>query len=420
MKEEKDNSVVVCSDKNGKDVIIKEESRYLGTLIIGSAGSGKTQGILIPMAKQDIKNKRGVTIFDKTGALSEAAYVYARSNRRKIHYINSKNKKIRFNPIKGTEDEVIDRLVFVFKKRNQESSQFFIDIGVHLISNSVKVIKRLKGNSATLIDLSTLIYNSQGQGKIMVNSFSRLNTDTVEMAEENNEIASWFFTEYFNEKSKTYENTADVRAMFCKIFSNKNAKMFLDTRDKDIEEINFDKHIKNKEIVIINIKFDYGVVDEILEALLFHSYQSAIFKQNREQYMPNFLYIDGYYSFFPLLNQFILRSRPHKIAVHLAIQNFSLLNKIEYFFSSNMGNLILLPGLSLDNAELLVGTFIGKFSLTDMLYMNFGETLYNIIDKTFPGYRNINTGKIKFINREEQEFIYKRMKAYEKQFLKTI
>ena len=420
MKEEKDNSVVVCSDKNGKDVIIKEESRYLGTLIIGSPGSGKTQGILIPMAKQDIKNKRGVTIFDKTGALSEAAYVYARSNRRKIHYINSKNKKIRFNPIKGTEDEVIDRLVFVFKKRNQESSRFFIDIGVHLISNSVKVIKRLKGNSATLIDLSTLIHNSQGQGKIMVNSFSRLNTDTVEMAEENNEIASWFFTEYFNEKSKTYENTADVRAMFCKIFSNKNAKMFLDTRDKDIEEINFDKHIKNKEIVIINIKFDYGPVDKILETLLFHSYQSAIFKQNREQYMPNFLYIDGYYSFFPLLNQFILRSRPHKIAVHLAIQNFSLLNKIEYFFSSNMGNLILLPGLSLDNAELLVGTFIGKFSLTDMLYMNFGETLYNIIDKTFPGYRNINIGKINFTDREEQEFIYKRMKAYEKQFLKTI
>lgn len=415
----KENAIVLCKSKDGQEILKKEESRYLGTLIIGPAGSGKTQGVLIPLVRQDIENGvGGITIFDKDGTLSDAVYVYARGSRKKVYYTNPSIEDVRFNPIKGNENEVIDGLVFAFKKENSNSPQFFIDMGIELISNGVKVIKRLKGEEATLMDLSTLFHNSQGQGKVMISSFAKLDSDSDETTKENIEIASWFLNDYFNEKTKTYEHTAIVRTMLYKVLSNENARKLLNTEEENVKEINFDKHIKNKEIVIINLNsIHYGATSEILETLFFESYRSAIFRQNKERSIPNYLYIDGNCSFCHLLSQFILNSRPYKVGTYLSTKNLSLLREENKdLFLSNMRNLILMPGLSLSDAKFFTETFIEKFSFSDVFYMNFGEVLYSIIDNDTHGCRNVDIGLTNFLKDEEKEFIARRILAYKKQF----
>ena len=107
----------------------------------------------------------------------------------------------------------MENIATTFKMLNPDSPQFFLDLNEQLVRNAVKVLKRLdasegvEGKYATLIRLSQLLQNSGGQGRDLVNAFSKVSAATDSEAKENADITSWFLNDYFPERSKVYENT---------------------------------------------------------------------------------------------------------------------------------------------------------------------------------------------------------------------
>lgn len=78
----------------------------------------------------------------------------------------------------------------------------------------------LKRKYANLINLSRLLQNSGGQGREMVNEFTKIGSTTEAEAKENADIATWFLNDYFPERSKNYENTSGVRSQVAKLVGN--------------------------------------------------------------------------------------------------------------------------------------------------------------------------------------------------------
>jgi hypothetical protein len=171
MMEKKPGDVVLCKSKDtNQDVIIPCKDRFLHMLVLGPTGSGKTSQIILPLLNQDLQNKEaGVTVIEPKGDLAEKAYAMAQHYGRKAIYFNPILESCpTFNPLYGKEEDVIENIVTAFKMLNTDSAQYFQDMNEQLLRNALKVLKRTKGNHATLIDLSRLISNTGGSGRKLV------------------------------------------------------------------------------------------------------------------------------------------------------------------------------------------------------------------------------------------------------------
>lgn len=428
----KKGDVVLCTNaETKKPVIIPYEDRFLHMLILGPTGSGKTSQILIPLINQDVQNEEaGITVIDPKGDLAEKVFAMAKYYGREAVYFNPVLPDCPyFNPLYGPEDEVIENMATTFKMLSPESSPFFSNMNEQLIRNALKVIKRLKGNSATLIDLSTLIYNSQGQGKIMVNQFARLKTDTVEMAKENGEIASWFLSDYFNERSKTYEHCSGLRSQVTKITSNVHLRRVLNPPNGQ-NDVNFEKLIEEGKILAISTaQGDLRDLNRFLGYFIILNFQSAVFKRpgNENTRRPHFLYIDEFQTYSnPGFADMLTQGRSYRVASHLATQNRALMamgggmdgkNFVE-LVSTNARNVVIFPGGNSKDAKYYSEEFgeitkiekrksisravfnplfgfqkmrypnesiseiektEARFSHSDIIYKKFGEIVYRIV-----------------------------------------
>ena len=174
---EKEGDVCLCKDsKTNRPVFIPYKDRFLHMLILGPTGSGKTSQIIIPMLNQDMQNlSAGVTVIEPKGDLAEKAYAMSQYYGREAVYFNPiLDGCPTFNPLFGKEEDVIENMVTTFKMLNPDSPQFFQDMTEQMFRNALKVLKRLKGNAATLIDLDRLISNAGGEGRKMVTAFAKL------------------------------------------------------------------------------------------------------------------------------------------------------------------------------------------------------------------------------------------------------
>lgn len=460
----KGDAVLCINAETKKPVVIPYEDRFLHMLVLGPTGSGKTSQVLIPLINQDVQNpEAGITVIEPKGDLAEKVFAMAKYYGREAVYFNPVLPDCPyFNPLYGPEDEVIENMATTFKMLSPESSPFFSNMNEQLIRNALKVIKRLKGNNATLIDLSTLIYNSQGQGKIMVNQFARLKTDTVEMAKENGEIASWFLSDYFNERSKTYEHCSGLRSQITKITSNVHLRRVLNPPNGE-NDVNFGKLIEEGKILAISTaQGELRDLNRFLGYFIILNFQSAVFKRpgNENTRRPHFLYIDEFQVYSnPGFADMLTQGRSYRVASHLATQNRALMamggsrdgkNFVE-LVSTNARNIVIFPGGNSNDAKYYSDEFgeitkiekrksvskakfnplygfqkmrypnesvsevektEARFSHSDIIYKKFGQIVYRIIqNKTVqpPG-----VGLVSWIPKELNSELDRMVEEYKK------
>ncbi|WCK57454.1 type IV secretory system conjugative DNA transfer family protein (plasmid) [Aneurinibacillus sp. Ricciae_BoGa-3] len=402
--------ILIARRYEGEEIYLEENSRFLNTIVVGPAGSGKTYSVLLPMIKQDIENKRGVTIFDNVGDLAIKAYALAKSNRRKIVYINPFGNIVKFNPMKGTEEKVINLLQALFSSYYKDSDELFKSMGKLLISNAVKVLKRLHGDNVTLNDLLHFIQNTGGVGRKKVVEFTRVTTNKKD-PQEATIIQSWFLNEYFHEKGETFLYGINVRILFSKLLTDSDVyDMLIETPDTDRVELDFSQHIQRKDVVIIDSQsYRKGDAGELLMQLLFLSYQEAVIKQTNKV-TPNFLYVDEAARIDKIAENFMRVCRKYKVALVAGTQSYAQIPTL----LSNVRNHILMPFLQGRDLE-EVSRFLLDINRAEIVKkMQLGE-LFLFLDNRVQSDRVLGKAEAIPLTKEEQEFIARRSKRYEKE-----
>ena len=458
-----EGDIILCIDEDTKKpVVLSSEDRFLHMLILGPTGCGKTSQVLIPMINQDIqRDSGGVTVIEPKNDLAEKVYAMAKYYEKEAIFFNPTHPDCPyFNPLYGEEDDVIENMATTFKMLNLDSPQYFQDMNENLIRNSLKVLKRLKGNNATLIDLSNLMFNSNGEGKTMINLFARLKTDTIEMSKENAEIASWFSNEYFNERSKVYENSSGVRSQVAKITSNVHLRRVLNPPNGE-NDVNFEKILEEGRILTISTaQGELRDLGKFLGYFIILNFQSAVFKRpgNENTRKPHYLYIDEFQSYSnPGFADMLTQGRSYKVASHLATQNRALMamgggrdgQNFVQLVSTNARNLILFPGSNALDAEYYTKEFgetlkdkvtkgeskskfnllygfrkmnypnesvsktevkEAKFSVSDIIFKDFGQIIYKIVQNKTVQLPSI--GRVSWIPKEMNEELDKLVEEY--------
>jgi len=449
--EKKPGDIQLCIDtETKKPVFLKYKDRFLHMLILGPTGSGKTSQTIIPMINQDMQNfESGITVLEPKGDLAEKVYAMAEHYGRKAVYFNPLLPDCPyFNPLYGEEEDVIENMATTFKMLNPDSPQFFLDMNETLVRNGLKVLKRLYGNKATLIELNRLLTNSNGVGRKMVTQFSRLRAENEAIAKENTDIASYFLNDYFNEKSKTYEHCSGVRTQVSKLISNKYLRRVLNPPNGE-NDVNFDKVLAEGGVMTISTaQGKLRDLGRFLGYFIILQLQSSVFRRpgNENTRKAHWLYIDEFQVYSnPGFADMLTQGRSYRVASHLATQNRALIGMgsgqegkdfIE-LVSTNARNVIIYPGGNAVDAKYYSEQFgeimkqeiqkgvtsdqfnpiygfqkIGynkvnvrktekleaRFSPSDLIYRPFGEITYCLIrDNSIdtPG-----VGKIQYIPRE--------------------
>ncbi|WP_425449692.1 type IV secretory system conjugative DNA transfer family protein [Dethiothermospora halolimnae] len=371
-KENKGDLQVGINQSNKKPVNIPFKDRFVHSLVLGPTGSGKTSQSLIPWLNQDIKNKDfGITVIEPKGDLAEKIYAMAQHYGRKAIYFNPILEACpTFNPLYGPEDDVIEDITTTFKMLNPDSPQFFQDMNEQLLRNALKILKRLKGNNATLIDLNNLLRDNGGAGKRIINKFEEYNKNRVNnkaLENENEEIINYFRQDYYNEKSKTQEHTSGIRSQVDKLVSNKYLRKVLNPVNGQ-SDIRFDEHLNRLhedgkgEQLVICIATAQGKLRDLgsfLGYFLILSYQSAVLRREglEDTRMPHTLVLDESQKYANKgMLDLLTQGRSYRVATVLATQSLSLLEEEagKGFLESvktNCRNVFVYPGISSTDAK---------------------------------------------------------------------
>jgi len=388
----------------------------------------------------------GITVLEPKGDLAEKVYAMAEHYGRKAVYFNPLLPDCPyFNPLYGAEEDVIENMATTFKMLNPDSPQFFQDMNETLIRNALKVLKRMYGNKATLVELNRLVTNSNGLGRKMVTQFSRLNAENEAIAKENSDIASYFLNDYFNEKSKTYEHCSGVRSQISKLISNRYLRRVLNPPNGE-NDVDFDRYLANGDVIAISTaQGKLRDLGRFLGYFIILQLQSSVFRRpgNENTRRPHFLYIDEFQVYSnPGFADMLTQGRSYRVASHLATQNRALIGMgagqegkdFVELVSTNARNVIIYPGGNAVDAKYYSDQFgeiikeeiqkgvtsdqfnpiygfqkIGynkvnirktekkeaRFSPSDIIYRPFGEITYLLIQNNSIGTPGV--GKIEYI-----------------------
>lgn len=349
--------------ESGKPILMKSKDRFLHMLILGPTGSGKTSQVIMPMLNQDMKNKDcGITVIEPKADLAEEVDAMSEIYGRDCLYFNPILPDCPyFNPLLGDEKDIIENMSTTFKMLAPDSPQFFLDMNDTLLRNSLKVLKRIKGNDANLIDLYRLVTDSGGEGMNMVEQLSKVG-GSAERIKENSDIVSYFRDDYFAERSKTYEHCSGIRSQVSKIIANEYLRKVLNPPPGE-KGLDFEAHLRsNGVIAIATAQGKLGDLGSFLGYFLILQLQSAVFKRegDADSRRHHYLYIDEFQKYAnPGFADMLTQGRSYRVASHLATQNRALIGMgrgqegkdfIE-LVSTNARNVVIFPGGNITDAE---------------------------------------------------------------------
>lgn len=385
--------IEVCLDSKNTPVILPFKDRFLHMLVAGPVGSGKFSFTFLPMIYQDMQNPNcGITIIEPNDSMTHKAYAMARYFKRKVLYFNPALPTCpHFNPMRGEETEVALNIVQAFKEFNKDSDSYYLDLYKKLLTFGTAMLKRLFGDDISLNELSKLINDTDGYATEIIDLFSKINELSNKNFEENNEIISWFKDSYFSEGSKIYTDCMAIRSQLDRLSSHKLLKDILTTTEETT--INFNEHLKNGEVVIINTCMgDLRDIGKLLGYMIMLEYQYSVFnrgnKYDNYDFKPNFLYVSEFQLF---SNQgfvdVLTQGRSNMIGSHIGIQTINTIPKeIRELVLTNARNMIVYPGICKSDAEYYSKLFtdINKgavFTHSDLTFRNFGEITHLLLNK---------------------------------------
>ena len=356
-----------------KSVSIPYDDRFFNTVLLGAAGSGKSQKVLLPMIQQDISENpyAGIVVFDADGGLSgPAAQAADKIGRPYLLWDPTKENCPFFNPMSGPEDAVLEELLAAFRDQMADLPPYIQTVSEMTLSNAIKVLKRLDleegvdGKYASLMNLDILLRNSGQKGRIMVQKFCQLNSKTADDAQKNAEIAAWFVNDYFAERSKLFDNCTCLRAQVAKLVENRYLKRVLnpDPEKGEHNEISFDDLMLQRTVGCFSVpQPKLGDLSRWLGTLLLLKYQHAAFSLSCSGtfYPDQFLYVDEFQAFVhPENSNLIIFGHAIRVGTTVALQSWSQIDRggreykqLRTVLMTNLRNTVLFSGLTKNDAS---------------------------------------------------------------------
>ena len=395
--------ITLCYSRNNFQAVkIPQEDRFLNMQIIGPTGTGKTSQVMIPLIFQDLMDEEvGVTVFDPKEDLSKKVIELALKtrNRKVVYFDPTRSDCPKIDLFRGSSEDIIKTLSRIFVNTssiNSQEEKNAVYVARNLIDKSVHLLKEypdLCGNQLNIDSYSDFISDKFGNTKLRIQKLK----DSLKGTKEYMRISDcdWFLKNYFNPDTKTYDYCADFRSRIEELSTNYYlSEVFVANSVESKNIIDFDKHIAEGDVVIINTKNTLlGYLGRILGEILMMLYTNSVFK--RFQYnkvkgikivKPNFLYIDEFATYSAVTVDLFTQGRAFSVGTHIAVQNRTLLEMCGGFDSSseafaiesNTRNLVLFPGLNGEDADYFSKQFF-NLSPAEILYRPFGQIVYRIV-----------------------------------------
>lgn len=390
--------------------VLPLHDRYLHMLILGPTGSGKTSQILLPMIVRDIQESDlGVICLEPKGDLADQVYAVAKLAGKKdpILFDPTLNDCPYFNPLMGDIDDVTENLVTAFGALENETQTFFANMNEMLLRRSIRVVKFLKGDDATLKDVDIVMTNPGNKGRQMVQDFLKLkNISDIHVLQDNDSVGQWFLSDYYTglaggrDATKTYEQCSGVRNQVAKLQANSYLNRVLNppksSELKEDEYIDFDKILAQGRVVALNSAD--GKLQELSKFLGFFiilSLQSAVFRRPGTEKTRNgvMLYIDEFQTYANKgFSNMLTKGRSYRVASHLATQNRALIgqnnnahegNAFLNTVSTNCRNVVIFPGANTDDAAYYSKDFGEEFEEKEKVSVSKKGGLAGLFDHSF-------------------------------------
>ena len=370
-------------------------------LLAGFHDSGKETFGLLPLLTQDCQDRStGIVVVATRDKLPKLASLLANSQNRPCLYFDPAADNCPFfNPLAGPEQDVIEAMAEAILDTNPDLPQYFKDIYAQVLRNVIKVLKRLDrgkgidGYFSTLAWMSRVLQNNGGQGRELVQRFSKIPGATEAERQENADIANWFLREYFTEFSKIFEGASGLRTQINALNTHRGLRGTInpDTEKGEYDSVDFTTCVKDGGVICISTAEDMlGRHAVFLSQMLMARLRSTVLRSGSARLA---LYICNAN---PLFSPSLLPLLENDgTAVHLSLTASGELalrlgkHTGRQFIErtiSGMHNVAVFPGLSGGDARMYLDQLSApdSISATDVSYQPYGSALCRFVHNGVP------------------------------------
>jgi len=345
---------VVLGRKGREPVVLRERDRFLHVLVVGTTGTGKTSRVLKPMIYQDLEamargERLGVTVVEPKGDLADSVAAMAREMGLEVVYLNPLDPASpRFNPLEGEEDEVAEIMRTVLTSLFGKQEAFFSNVQQIACRNTVKLLKRLRGNDVTMVHMADALRNPA----VLEGYVAEL-----EAREGHSALTGYFRAEVLGKlQDKMQQFALGLRLQVEDLLGNDMLRRLFDGPSG----IDLDRHLEGGQVLVVNTAMGaLGKLGDVFGQFVVMHLQNAVFRRPGNEWtrVPHCLYIDEFPRYLnPDFERLLAIGRSYRCGVVLALQNTSQLlltdaRQPDAFRNVVLGNCRTKVVLNLDDAE---------------------------------------------------------------------
>ena len=386
--------------KTNNPIILGGSDPFTHMLCVGPTRCGKTSTILLPMIYQLLVQKKrgkalGLSVIEPKGDLAwevkefcdamDIPYVYLDPDSPDTDY---------FNVMEGDEDSVVEATVAVLQSMFGKQEAFFATIQELSTRNVTRLLKQLKGDDLTLLDVLSTLRDE---------NLLKQHLEDLREKVGNTDLISFFDNELLGALADQYRKlVVGLRAQLENMTSNTKLRRIIGQKSS----INLDKHLNEGGVLIVNTAL--GTLKKAGDAFgMFVNMhlQSATFRRpgTEKTRIPHYMIIDEYSRYInPDVEMFLSVAASYRVAGIFAIQSLGQLEiesgkigpkAMKQAIMTSCRNKIAFCGLSATDAKEFADEF-GK-DLVTMRQSTYKNRI--LLPKWFPeSYRDTETEEYRF------------------------
>lgn len=315
---------------------ISLEDRFLHVHVLGPTGSGKTMGVLWPMAHQDLLFGHGLLVLDPKGDLADEIVKTARRLGRTVHSVSPKTApEVGIDPFAGPRERAAESVAYALSGAFSQNHEFYRSVGQGMLRNAALALKEAL-DEPTLLDLERFLQDEDRRREILLS------------------VSDQHVREYFRDQvggwSARFRQDAfiGVQAALAELLANPWARSLFTMRPA----IDFDHLLSSGEVLVLSLpEGELGLSARGVGAFALMSFQAAALR--RVDGPPAFVYADEFQTFAQAdFSSFLAEARSHRVGAVLAHQNLGQLgDDLRQAVLANARNRILLGGLPQGDLE---------------------------------------------------------------------